>query len=85
MLLMILDSMKKHIYKEALHMILNKNKLKACMAKKCYNTADLSKESGLSLPTIYRIMVGRRNISIKTVGIVCKSLGVNPEDVIESY
>ena len=60
----------------------NKEKLKHAMTKACFNPKDLIKASGLSRAAISKVLAGRP-VSTRTMGLVIRALGVEPDDILE--
>ena len=63
--------------------MIDADKLRAAMMKKCFTQGGLAKEAGLSRQTIDDALKGRgyKNPNIKTIGRLCAALDVKPEDI----
>lgn len=62
---------------------INTKKLRIAMAKRCMSTKELAEVVECSYESITQILAGRRNVPTKKLGIICKALGVNPEELID--
>lgn len=60
----------------------NKNKLQLAMARACFTTEILQKESTLPRPTLNNVIVGR-NVTPATLGKVAKALNVDVTELLE--
>lgn len=57
-------------------------KLKTLVATTGWTLKEFAARCGLSACTLSRIFHGKQNLSFKTVGRLCRTLGVNPADII---
>lgn len=63
-------------------MVINPQKLKRLMAEKLITIAELARLSDVSACTLNMVLNHGRNANIKTIGKICKALGVKPEEII---
>jgi len=63
--------------------MIDADKLRAAMMKKCFTQGGLAEEAGLSRQTIDDALKGRgcQKPNIKTIGRLCAALDVKPEDI----
>ncbi|MDB2160465.1 MAG: helix-turn-helix domain-containing protein [Clostridium butyricum] len=58
------------------------NKMLLLQAKACLDTNELSKKAKVPRTTITNIVHGRRNASVKTIGLLAKALNVEVGELI---
>ena len=63
-------------------MTINTEKLKIAMARKCMSAKELSVAVECSAESIHQIMSGRRNLTTKKLGLIAKTLEVDPTELI---
>lgn len=59
----------------------DRKKLELEMARACTSTSDLVTLTGMPLPTIKNLIVGR-SVRPVTLGRVARALGVDPKDIL---
>ena len=64
-------------------MIIERNKLKLCMARKCMNTKELQETTKIPRATINNAITGR-SVSPKTAGIIASALNVDVSELLSS-
>ena len=60
----------------------NRNTLQVAMARKCMTLKKLASAAQMPESTVKNVLYGR-NVNANTLGRVCKTLDVDPADVIE--
>ena len=61
-------------------MYIDRNKLELALAQKSMSRRELSRRSGVSMSTLWRIVNGD-NAHTSTVGVICHTLGISPADI----
>lgn len=59
-------------------------KLNVCVASSCMSLLELSKESGVDVVTINRILLGKQNPRRSTIGHIAKALKIDVAEIIET-
>lgn len=59
---------------------IDSKKFEITLARKCMNRSDLARKSNTSSSAIYEML--NRGCSPKRLGIICKALGVDQEEII---
>lgn len=57
-------------------------KIKSILKERGMSQADLSRESGIEVSNISKIVNGNRNVREKTLYRLCKGLKCKPEDIM---
>lgn len=60
----------------------DRNKLELAMARACMNAKDIAIKAGMPEMTVKNVVYGR-NVNPRTLGRVCKALGVDAIEILE--
>ena len=60
----------------------NKTRLEMAMARECMNVHDIALIAGMPEQSVKNVLYGR-SVKPRTLGKVCKALGIDPGEIIE--
>lgn len=60
----------------------NKTAIRIAMANACMNLHDLTQEAGIPESSVKNVLYGR-SVNPRTMGIVCRALGVDVTEILE--